>query len=201
MEVIKEVTVGTKRVKIFTDESPESPRTWDNLGKMICSHRRYDLGDKHNYNPNNYNSLEEVTEAIRKGENAVVMLPLFLYDHSGITISTSTEYPFNDRWDAGQVGFIIVTREAMLKEYGIKRITKKHIEQATKVLKSEVKVYDQYLTGEVYGFKAFEVSTCDKGCEHEEETDSCWGFFGDDFKTNGISDYLEKELAEALINN
>jgi hypothetical protein len=41
-------------------------------------------------------------------ERTVVVLPLYLYDHSGLTISTS---PFSCRWDSGQVGYIHTTFE------------------------------------------------------------------------------------------
>ena len=33
------------KVTLSPDEAPESPRTWGNLGKMWCEHRRYTLGD------------------------------------------------------------------------------------------------------------------------------------------------------------
>jgi hypothetical protein len=36
--------------KIYVDDDPENPREhYDHLGKMVCFHRRYDLGDKHDY--------------------------------------------------------------------------------------------------------------------------------------------------------
>ncbi len=31
--------------RVVRDESPESPRDWDNTGTMCCWHRRYHLGD------------------------------------------------------------------------------------------------------------------------------------------------------------
>jgi len=34
-------------IKIIHDPDPESPRDYDNLGTMICWHRRYNFGDKH----------------------------------------------------------------------------------------------------------------------------------------------------------
>ena len=34
------------RIRIMPDYDPSSPREWDNLGIMICSHRRYNLGDE-----------------------------------------------------------------------------------------------------------------------------------------------------------
>jgi hypothetical protein len=41
-------------------------------------------------------------------EDKVCIKDLYLYDHSGITISTS---PFSCGWDSGQVGFIYLTRQ------------------------------------------------------------------------------------------
>jgi hypothetical protein len=197
--IVKEIIVGDKKLKIYQDEMPESPRTWDNLGKMICFHKRYTLGDKHEYKHDDYNSWEEMKKAIEKAEDALVMLPLRLYDHSGITMSTSNEYPYNDRWDAGIVGFIIATREQIKKCFEVKRITNAILEKVVNILQGEVETYDQYLRGDIYRFEVVKVDTCDKGCEHEEFVDSCGGFFGDDYKTNGMTDHLEKEMAEALL--
>ena len=36
----------TTRIRIMHDECAESPREWDNLGTMVCAHRRYSLGDE-----------------------------------------------------------------------------------------------------------------------------------------------------------
>ena len=36
-------------LKIIHDEDAQSPREWDNLGKMMCWHKRYSIGDKHNF--------------------------------------------------------------------------------------------------------------------------------------------------------
>jgi hypothetical protein len=170
----------SKELKIFQDSDVESPRDWDNLGTMICFHRRYNLGDEHNFdNP------EEFRECV---SDIAVILPLYLYDHSGITMSTT---PFSCPWDSGQVGWIYVTKEEIRKNYGVKRISKKLLERVTNYLVSEVKTYDQYLTGEVYGFQLVEKSTCNCGAEHEEILDSCWGFYGTDWKENGILECLD----------
>ena len=125
----------------------DNPRSWDNLGKMVCFHGRYDLGDKHDYNHNDYNGWEEMKNAIIKEEDVCVILPLYLYDHSGITMSSS---PFSCRWDSGQVGWYFVSKKKVREEYGVKKITQSLIDKVTEVLESEVKTYDMYLTGELY---------------------------------------------------
>ena len=157
-------------LKIVQDTDPESPRTWDNLGTMVCFHKSYELGDKTDYRSEDYDSWEELEEGIIKNEGEVVILPLYLYDHSGITISTSS---FNDRRDSGRIGFIFVSKYKIKKE----GIDETKVEE---YLKGEVSTYDQYLTGDVWGYQVYEISTCDKGHEHKNEVESCYGFYGHD---------------------
>jgi hypothetical protein len=195
-EAINEKKVGNYLIEIFPDNDPETPREWSNLGKMICFHKRYSLGDKHDYNHSDYNSWDEMEKAIVKENNVAVILPLYLYDHSGITISTT---PFSCGWDSGRIGFIYVSKEDVLKEFGGKIVTKKLKEKAEGILKGEVKTYDQYLVGDVYGYKISKVSTCEQGHEHKEEIDSCWGFYGEDYcmeEAEGVVQYYIKEETE-----
>ena len=178
MEAINTIRKGNYELEILQDESHESPREWDNLGTMICFHRRYNLGDKNDIiNSDDFNSWNEQREWIEKNIKPAVLLPLYLYDHSGITMNTTG---FSCGWDSGQVGWIFVTKEQVRKEYGVKRITKDIVDKVTKVLEGEVKTYDQYLTGDVYGYRISQIDVCDKGCEHKDEIDSCWGFYGEE---------------------
>lgn len=127
-----------------------------------------------------------------------IMLPLYLYDHSGITISTG---PFSCPWDSGQVGFAYVTRERAKAEWG-----ERTDDEYRDLIKAEVAEYDQYLTGDVYGFEIERgvpvtvtrpdgTTRTDVEWEHE---DSCWGFFGDDPDENGMADHVDPALHEAL---
>lgn len=192
---VKEVKIGNQILRIFADDSADSPRTWDNLGKMICFHKNYSLGDKHEYKAGDYDGWNEMEKAIAKKEDAAIILPLYLLDHSGITIST---VDFNDRWDSGQVGFIVISKEKIRKEYSVKRISEKLIEDVTKYLIGEVETYDQYIRGDVYRFEIVKIETCDMECEHETHVDSCGGFFGSDFANNGITGHLVEAFAKAL---
>ena len=173
------------RLKLVQDSSADSPRNWDNLGTMICFHNRYDLGDKHNYNADDYSGWGEMEKAIIKEENPAVILPLYLYDHSGISISTS---PFSCRWDSGQIGFILVSKKKALEEIGGKIVTAKLKERIEKQLEGEVETYDQYVRGEMYGFQIVD--------ENDDIIDSCYGFFGTDFANNGMLDYIDHNLLE-----
>lgn len=152
-----------KTINIKYDQDPESPREWDNLGTMACFHNRYNLGDKHSL------SIEEVKD-IAENDKDYISLPLYLYDHSGITMNTTG---FSCPWDSGQVGIIFVEKSKVRKEYGWKLITQKRKEKILDYLRGEVETYDQYLTGDVFGFEIL-------NSEGELE-DSCWGFFGEEY--------------------
>ena len=165
------------------DNHADSPRTWCNLGTMICFHNRYDLGDSHSYSSDDYSSWEEMEKDLIKKENTAVILPLYLYDHSVVTISTA---PFSNRWDSGQVGFILVSKETALADFGGKIVTAKLKQKIEKQLEGEVETYAQFLEGDVYGF-----------CIEDEDgnhIDSCYGFYGSDFATNGMLDYINYNL-------
>ena len=178
-----------KQVDIHYDEGGQNPRDLDytdcNLTKMVCFHRRYNLGDEHNFDKEDVLSWEELEKLIQKEEDVCVIDPLYLYDHSGITISTS---PFSCRWDSGQVGFVYITKEAMRKAYNVKRISKKLKQQAWENLAQEVKTYDQYLTGEVFWFEVLD--------ECSNNIDYCSGFYGTDFLANGMGCHISESLTD-----
>lgn len=205
-----------KKIIITQDSYPENPRDNDNLGTMVCFHNRYDLGDSdHNLSSDDFNDWKELSDYLIKEKNAVVILPLYLYDHSGLSISIGS---FDCKWDSGQIGFIYISREYALQEYGGKIVTKTIKEKIIDYFKGEVETYDHYLSGNVYGYRIVEeveylkvplTNFGNKGImildpsnyekiTEDEQIDSCYGFYGTDWFTNGMSDYIPKELHELL---
>lgn len=232
----------------YYDHDPQNPRTdWDNLGHMICWHRRYNLGDKHNYSDvesfmstliSKHVSHERLREYLlsKKGrvwleyiehspediesygctarvalgigenfdgdywgcepdekdrmidmavdqapledltpddvaellEDELVMLPVSIYDHSGVSIWLGSP---TCMWDSGQVGFMYLTKKDALRELG--NCTEENWkERAMECMEAEMKVYNCYISGDVYGFVIED--------EDENEIDSCWGYYGDE---------------------
>jgi hypothetical protein len=163
MKPIESINYRGHIIEIHQDEDGPNPRTdYDNAATMICWHRNYDLGDK----KKDFSEPSQA-EAFFKEHNCIV-LPLYLYDHSGITMSTG---PFSCPWDSGQVGYIYMTRKKALKEYGKKILTKQLRAKIEKYMQGEVETYDSYLRGEAYGFIVKD--------KKDEEIESCWGFLGD----------------------
>jgi len=193
------------KYRIETDNDPIDPRKdCDHAGKMVCFHRGYNLGDEQHkdveeflfdlalyntYDRNGYDAERPpIDQMIKRIEKDHVILPLYLYDHSGITMRTS---PFGCRFDSGQVGFIYISRKDGQKEWG--RYWRK---KAHACLEAEVKEYDQYLTGEVYGYVVYKEVEDEDGEMIEEELDSCWGFYGYDYceqEAKSMVEYYGKE--------
>ena len=171
---------------IETDPDPWNPLEGDHFGHMICFHRRYDLGDEHD--EPHQKEAEKFAKWIEQQvkSNQIVLLPLYLYDHSGITMSYSYTYPYNDRWDAGLVGYMYATHEDIRENWNLSRVTDQWKQRALNLLRDIVDEYDEYLRGDAYGYTLI----C-KQCE--QSLDSTWGFFGDDWEKNGLMDTADPE--------
>lgn len=185
------------RLEIFPDDGPESPREWSNLGTMAFFHKRYDLGDKdHGINANSFNSWDEMEKYVWEELKAAVVMPVYMYDHGGLAFSTSRDnYPFNDRWDSGRLGLMFVTKETVRKEYpgeDPNNLSPEKIAKIKDILTNELKVYAQYVEGDVYGFQVTDKKTGD--C-----IESCWGFYGSDWKANGITEHISSPTLRKML--
>lgn len=156
--MINQIEHNGKIIKIVNDPCPESPREWDNFGKILYGEKsRYILGDE-------TASIEEMEEI--HNSNKYISLSVYAYIHSGIALNTSG---FSCPWDSGQCGIVCISKEKVRQIYNKKRISKKLYKQVEEILKSEIEIFSDYLNGEVYGFEI-----CDKegNC-----LDSCYGFY------------------------
>lgn len=182
-------------IKIYRDNDAENPRDFmEHASRMAYKHRNYILGDEVISEPIEW--LESKLKTQHKGEytnqrlneleerffTEFIAQPLYVYEHSGISISTT---PFSCKWDSGKVGYIYITPKDAREERGVKRITKKVREIILNDLNSQVQTYNTYLNGDVFRFEVFD--------EEGEEIDSCGGFYGSDHKENGMLDYLNSK--------
>lgn len=198
-------------IQIHQDEFAENPRKMgEHLGTMVCFHNRYTLSDENhgfygpqdlinflNYGENYY----DITEFLEDHEEIIDIkvdekylpfyLPLYLYDHSGITMKTG---PFYCPWDSGQVGFIFIEQDKAREEWGdIPDLE----EKAKACMEAEIEEFDNFITDNVFGFVTEN--------ENGDEIDSCWGFCGDPEKSglleeakSTINYYIEKKRKERV---
>lgn len=179
---------------IEVDPDPQSPRLDDNFGKMVCFHSRYILGDKHDYKTAqdflvsiivdvspldpDLDEEAELPVLLERARKDYVILPIYLYDHSGITINTTG---FSCRWDSGLVGFIYVRREDAIMELHVDGIPPED-ERIEELLLAEVTAYDTYLRGDMYGWTIPLLN------------ESVWGYFGKEDAEADVKGTIEGHL-------
>jgi len=153
-DIIETIEYKNYNIELCYDTYPDNPRNWDNLGVINCFHKRYNLGEAHNFS-----EPQELIDWIEANSDKIYYLPLYMYEHGNITISTS---PFSCRWDSGQIGFIYITKE---------RVEAEGIAKPYEALEAEIKEYDYYLRGDTYGARILD--------KEGEVIDSQFGYLGD----------------------
>jgi hypothetical protein len=182
-------------LKVVRDEDPIHPRDEyrdSNIGHMVCWHRQYKLGDERpTIDPIDF--MNAFNEAQPEG----IILPLYLYDHGGITIRVSDFADVDPtRFDSGQVGWILAKPD-MLKELGVPE-GKTLREVAIEALKAEVEQYDAFLQGNVWGFVVTDECVCGEcGSTKKTPVDSCWGFYDFEDMIGNIEGAFTREQIKA----
>jgi hypothetical protein len=149
---------------------------------MAVWHRRYILGDKDQREQ--FRDPDSFDEWYADNEKGVAIIKkVWMYDHSGIAISTSRMGQFVDPWDSGQIGYVYVTKEDICEEWSVKRVSKKLLKLAEKILDSEVETYDLYLRGEVYYVHVEHIDT--------GECNGCGGYYGVDDAKNAVKELID----------
>ena len=109
---------------------------------LAYDHYVYDLED---YIIENL-TVKECFDILEKYAD-IIHLPLYIYEHSMISIRTGS---FGDRWDSGFYGFIWTDKELVNSAYGDVKDWKRY---GYNLMESDVKLYDMYLQGSVYIIK------------------------------------------------
>jgi len=160
MEVIQEVSHNGGNIKIVKDPNPSSPQDCgDDSVFLVAFHRSFSVKD------HGIKSADDI-ETWRETHN---ILPLFAYIHGGVALSLGA---FGCRWDSGQVGYILVSKD---------------INDPEGVAKALIDEWQHYMDGEVYGYRS----------SFEGEVDSCYGFHSVEEALEGgkrVIDYENKQL-------
>lgn len=184
MEAIKVDNYKRFKIEYWMDDFNDDPRNWDDLSVMVCfTGNKYDLGNKHSFS-----SPDDLHEFLKDNEKNIVYLPIYIYDHGSITIKSS---PFSCRWDSGKIGYIYAYKDKLI-ESGFKD------EKAMMdYLESEIRVYDDYIQGNCYGFSIYD--------KDDELIDSCGGYLGAfsyvESEAKNNADYYDNKLPLQLSLN
>jgi hypothetical protein len=168
------------KISVIYDRDPATtPEDEEGLGTFIHGHPRYGL-----YGTQLRSGLNAEAYFEKEGidPKTVLSLPVYLLDHSGLALSTKS---FNDSWDSAQVGVIYVTSEQIEEEF--EEDTPETRARATEILTAQIENINDYLSGNVYGFRSEEAPDPQGPWEVVEE---CWGFVGSDFADLDIISHL-----------
>ena len=183
------------RLSIYHDDCPESPREWSNLGYFITKDSNYLSPDKHEQleeivisTGDDAKDAEDHMDRIKEevleimDEKVLAIYPVVKYEHSGVCYSLGIKHGF----DYSNNGFYIVTDES-IKECGTE------IQDLERVISQEIKTYNSYANGEVYGFTLY-----DKDGEVE---DSCSGFYSLEDVRDALPKEWKNEDLDEYLNN
>lgn len=169
-------------LKLVGDSDCECPVGGDEAVIFAVLHGRYvnPAADRDEGDFTTVEGIQAFFDANNAHEPEWIVLPLFLYDHSGTVYRASLEgNPFSCPWDSGRVG-IIALKRSEFAEAGEVDFPEKWLERANAICAT----YTAWANGECYGY------VIEDADDEEVEDGSCWGFIG--------HDYAEESAREAF---
>lgn len=157
-------------IEVWVDEfagSVENPmRDWDWNCQLEIYHRDYEeAGMKHD-------PSIDYTGGLR--------LPIRAYEHSGISFSLSSSYPYNDPWDSYEIGAVGMTAKQLKEACDGDKI------KAVKYFNDVIATLNAYVNGNIYGFTCYDPDG--------ESVESMGGFYDTYKNVDGIF----KDMAENM---
>lgn len=137
-------------------------------------------------------SLNEKLELI-EASGEVVMLPISMYEHSGITLWLGSKDHHPDaRWDCSSIGFAYIEKSTAEKEMSNRLLPEGSDfdwkEWSYKIMEGEMKDYDTYVRGEVMAFNIED--------EDGNVFDSCGGYYDEEQLINDAKASIDGYLSE-----
>lgn len=170
-------------IRIEQDQNTDCPDDWSNEDNFIVyDHRDFTIKRK-GFDPEDI--FEEMKNGIEMyesnyyGHHKYFYFPVFAYIHSGVSLSLE-RYDFlcpgeHLRYDVSFKGFALIQKNEHVKDS----------EEAYKIAQSLLNEWNDYLSGNVYGF----ITEDSNG----NGIDSCWGFYGDP-ETSGLIDEAKSSI-------
>jgi hypothetical protein len=209
-------------LRVIQDENAESPDKWGNTDMfLVYDHRQFNI-KRDGFDPQDI--AEWYQASFRTLDyNGYHVFPVAAYIHSGVILNLTNSLQ-RQGWDTSVCGFVLVHKEKVILNKI--NITKSNEAIAEDYAGSLLNTWNQYLSGDVWGFRVFKkvkyykiskntlyeissegrysmdlvqfLNVAEEISELEEE-DSCWGFYGSNIKTNGILDHISYKLIEDKI--
>lgn len=180
------------KVTVRYDDTAESPREWDNVCDIITFSTQVHIKE------GVYKDME-ASQFMREVEPKMdfFISPLYMYNHSGISLSLS---PITCDWDTSKIGWVYVTldrfKEHYFDDYTGSEEQKKKL---TDAINGELSVFNDYYAGNVFYFTLEKKVTC-QCCDHVaySDIDSVGGYYFNSFKEckTLVKDFVGRDLVE-----
>jgi len=156
---VEKKDVGNYRVKIYPDDDAEQPENDNDDTFLVYAHRDFTV-------LRNGFKTREVFEGVehKKTYKGYWVFKVYAYIHGGVSLSVETHDFPDARWDVSMNGFALVKRQKG-------SYTR---EKALPTAQAVVDKWNQYLSGDVYGYKIFNLGLDGK---KGDEVDSSWGYY------------------------
>jgi hypothetical protein len=167
-------------IKIYQDDCQDSPGDWgDESIFLVGFHRNFWVTGPNDMKQETAQEIYRQLAGEGDPENQVTaadyirdyyIFGLEAYIHSGVRLAFRDCGEFPDRgWDVSNVGFVFIKKEIV-----------KDKESASKSAAGLIESWNDYLSGNVYGYQITKPKTCEH-CGHTEDVfiDCCYGFYGD----------------------
>jgi hypothetical protein len=171
---------------IYHDVDARSPREeYDHLGRLLL----FKNGPIELAGFETTGNMQGDLKLMKEEHAAEVILPVYIYNHSGTALSTT---PFACKWDSCQAGWIVACTPDIMKEYEVAGIDDALRKTAAAALRTEVEVYGDYLNGEVYEYSIYQ------GADTNMPVGSCGGYYGFEVAKAAMVEAVDALAADAL---
>lgn len=148
--ISQDITYRKHNITIERCEHAESPVQWGNEDIfLVYGHRSFSIARK-GFDPKEI--YEHVSETKENMYDGYVVVPIYAYIHSGVSLSVSKN---TCSWDTSMQGYVLISKEGFPEE----------VNDYDYLAKSMVTEWNDYLSGEIYRW--------------ETDFDSCNGYYGD----------------------
>lgn len=126
----------------------------------------------------------------------IAILPISMYEHSGISIWLGSKDGHPDsRWDCSSIGFAYIEKTVAEKEM-LQRILPEGDntdwkQWAYDIMEGEMKTYDQYVTGEVYGYM---IEDEDGDEASDSDLCGCWAYYDKEQLLQDAKDDIDRYI-------
>lgn len=161
-------------ITIESDEDCRSPRDDASPGcALVLSHSRYNFPNDAEIVFDWFEGWAAIGAYLRREHGALVTVPVWMLDHSSITMRSGDSNPFRDPWDSGRIGTGYVTPQIWADCQGTEWTgSPEQVALARQMIAAAVQVYGEYVNGECYAYTITDA-------EGEQVADCC-GYIGDD---------------------